>query len=496
MRVFSLRSRRLETSDSIAVNATDRARTIATSSSSLVCASCAPSSSSLAITNDTDTDRSLPMALSAPTVVPAIDPPVSALMPADASATKSRERKAAKEVDNNSAPPSFRRAEEVCRSLVYTMTTREIEVASNERICVCGDVVSWQAKRLANETALPGKHALMVRRLVVAPAPGRACGKRKERDRVHGQKADVAGAVFGCTLGNVHSFCFREGTTTTAYILREARAVLQPAVEALGTSSGRDKPYLVLSMASSHVVRVQKMLLPELTSMKLHSKYGNAGTGIGATAAVLVCYWVLVRVPSSSNREILHVQAFNSLACRFEKLRSWLSAWPYATVSMPADQDEALRAEFRCAERAYFGCKAAEEESGFLKENAFQCFQRQLVYARQAAWPERRLLDETEHARILQEIQDGVFFSKGPALRPQPAAPAAVDLCNLPFSALSELKESRGSSSSSVSASTFTGSSRSGGSARSALSGFSDTASVAEEPEGLSHMVSSVLSSF
>ena len=117
------------------------------------------------------------------------------------------------------------------------------------------------------------------------------------------------------TLGGLCAFLEGRGVPAErAHVLRTIRAQLVPVAAALQSMRGADVPHLSRGLASCRVVTAQRPCISEAT-VKLDSKYGHAFTGIGATAAILVAFGVMMEVPNHARHFVQDDSLIKALRC-------------------------------------------------------------------------------------------------------------------------------------------------------------------------------------
>ena len=348
-------------------------RTSEISSSAAICSSLAAASSSLAMLNETLTLRSEPIELSMPNVVPPT-PPV---------------------------PPRVVGAPLII-NLAKTgeLSRAEVQAAGCERVLALGPFFGYQQSA-----------AIYVRRLVLT-LPNLTNGKRR-RDiakSASGGGTAMCGNAFGAPLGAVCAYLEGRGIPAEkAYVLRSVRTQLLPLAEALKSISGDDAVYLSRGLASCRVAQAQRDCLTEPLS-RIDSKYGNVYTCIGATATILTCFGVMGAVPAYAQYLVGDESLVKTLRCAMEQLEHWRSSG----VSMPQDAWGALAAERRALRRATDAARLASYV--YQDEPPQVLLLRQLAWAKAAAYPPNRKLDEETQAALLVEIENQTIFQKTDAL--------------------------------------------------------------------------------
>lgn len=196
----------------------------------------------------------------------------------------------------------------------------------------------------------------------------------------------------------------------------------------LARSSGPDATRLGRGLAAGRVVKSQLRRLPELSACKLDCRYGNAGTCIGATAAVLTAIGILV---NCNNADWFRRRA--ALLSALVRTEGHLTDW----CSRGTDVDAAavLACECRAIARSIRAVEVAiliSAESGL---DAIQSMRLQLSAAQKAAFAPTYLSLHSQ-TDVLETIErrELVFDEEPPPVAPAPPAQQAGD-----FVPLSEL---------------------------------------------------------
>lgn len=243
-----------------------------------------------------------------------------------------------------------------------------------------------------------------VRRLVLT-LPCYTSGKRaRDMAKAH-RNVTVCGSVFGTTLGAVCAYLEGRGLPgEKAYVLRSVRTQLLPLAEALRSMSGTDAVFLSRGLASCRVANAQRDCITEPLA-KIDSKYGNSYTCLGATAAILACFGVMSTVPEHARHLITDESLVKTLHCAMEQLRHWRTSG----VTMADDGWEALGAERRAMWRAADAARLASYV--YQDDPPTELLGRQIAWAKLAAFPPNRCLDESMQSAILREIETQVLFN-------------------------------------------------------------------------------------
>lgn len=349
-----------------AINTMESASTAATSSSSVIPASFAPSISSCPIPKETENARSLPKEPSAVCV--------SAMAPLD-----------------------------LCTDEFDLVHAASVEAARCEGYYLPARV-EWQA-------AVNGGSPLVLRRLFVcarAVASQKRSGgpMRQMRYGKHGPKHEVyhncAGTVFGVTLGNLMHHCSNKahGCHATRVAMGHLRRVLAPAGHALATCTGEDVAYIARGFAAHRVVPALAQKLRELQRCRpLDRRWGHTHVVVGVAAAILTAFESIS--VKEADCEGLDEQLDACLRDTQVALVGWRLPAMFADTTLAAARD----AEIRTVERARIGVARAEQVGGHLEP-----VQRMRLYLdcyRRAAWPAGEELGVKGHCAILKRIHSG-----------------------------------------------------------------------------------------
>lgn len=313
-----------------------------TNSSSRMSVSCAAASSSDATWKETDTERSDPIDVSAP----------------------------------SDAPP----APTSCCPDISQLDARRAAAVAYEMI---RPTLLWQ---LRSHT-----HPLLVQRLYletfsVARQPQ---GKRK-RIRYWDVLPSV-GTTFGATLGQILAHVARPRESHTR-LLRAIRDALISVAERHKHMSGDDALLLGYGLASCSVMRNQQRKLRGV-GLRIDARYGNGFAALGACAAVIATHAVLALCEPSAPA---YFMAADNLRTTLRVAEERLSQW--GTRSQNYTDAEALGAERRALRRAHLALDAEAASRAEAVEvaagdtiYAIDRFQAQLAVATLAAYPPRRV---------------------------------------------------------------------------------------------------------
>lgn len=276
------------------------------------------------------------------------------------------------------------------------LSRADVQAAGSDRVLALGPFFDYQRSS-----------AIYVRRLVLTlPSSSTTSGKRtRDIAKTSGGGVAVCGSAFGTPLGAVCAYLEGRGIPAEkAYVLRSVRTQLLPIAEALKTMGGADAVFLSRGLASCRVANAQRDCLTEPLS-KIDSKYGNPYTCLGATAAILTCFGVMSAVPAHAQHLVNDESLVKTLRCATEQLVHWRSS----NVSMPEDAWGALAAERRALKRATDAARLAsyvyQDE-----QHPVLMLTRQLEWAKQAAYPSNRTVDQTTQRSLLREIETQTLF--------------------------------------------------------------------------------------
>jgi len=300
------------------------------------------------------------------------------------------------------------------------LSRQDVAAAGCDRVLALGPLFDYQRNA-----------AIYVRRLVLS-VPCLTSGKRsRDMAKAH-NSVSVCGSAFGTTLGAVCAYLEGRGIPAEkAYVLRSVRTQLLPIAEALKSIAGADAVFLSRGLASCRVVHAQRECITETLS-KIDSKYGNAYTCLGATAAILTCFGVMSAVPAHAQHLVVDESLVKTLRCAREQLDHWRSS----CASMPQDGWAALAAEGRALRRATDAARLASYVYQDEKQPSV-LIARQVAWAKLAAFPPNRHVDHTTQRALLREIETQVLFQGAPeAGNADDLAPRVVE--TVPLSQISE----------------------------------------------------------
>lgn len=250
--------------------------------------------------------------------------------------------------------------------------------------------------------------AVYFRRLVLT-LPSATSGKRSREYAKARDGVSSCGSAFGTTLGSLCMYLEGRGLSAErAYILRSVRTQLLPIAEALQTMRGADAEYLARGLASCRVAQAQRGGMCEPMT-KIDHKYGNPYTCIGATAALITCMGIM----SSVQAHAAHLGRDNSLGKALRCALVNLENWKASRIAMSEDAWRALAAERRALQRA----SAAARRAAYVAQDLppHELIARQIEWARIAAFPANRLVNEFSQSSILSDIEIQTLFRSAPA---------------------------------------------------------------------------------
>ena len=428
-----------------ALNTMAKPSTSAMSSSSASWLSCAACSSSCAMPKLTDTDKSEPIPLKVPNVVPPM-PPVAAPVPPAVVGLPLILKENYDEALTVSRSACRAAARDGCRMLIgffayqhgKELITRLLYLTSAQ----ARGVQKQQAKRRKTSNGLAAHQREL---------QGGSSDEDDQDDHDHtaaatagaGDSVQFCGLACGTSLGNIVFYLEGRGVPAErAHILRSIRARLLPCAEALKSMRGADADQLMLGMASCRIVAPQRLAMPELARRRgasgasggagvcgrFDAKYGNVATAVGVTAALLVAFAIMAAdVPAHCNHFVKDCSFGKALRCAEAQLLNWRST--------AAQTRAALSAEARALQRASLAVCEAIAFSNERKLAPAMAMAIQLRWARRAAFPDGELVDEFTHARLCERIRSRQLFelpevhtappTSGPALAsPVPLAMA------------------------------------------------------------------------
>ncbi len=273
------------------------------------------------------------------------------------------------------------------------LTKLEVQAAGYDRVQALGPFFEYQRAS-----------AIYVRRLVLTlPAP--TSGKRQRDYAKARDNVTVCGSAFGTTLGSVCAYLEGRGVPgEKAYVLRSIRTQLLPIAEALRTLRGTDAIFLSRGLASCRVAHAQRVSISEPLS-RIDSKYGNPYTCLGATAAILAIFGVMATVPVHAQHLVNDDSLVKALRCVADQLDHWRCG----TCTMAEDAWQALDAERRALQRATDGARLAMYVWQDVAEQ--ERLQRQINWARIAAFPAHTLVNAFTQPNILRAIETQSLFT-------------------------------------------------------------------------------------
>ena len=341
-----------------AVMTMERINTDATSSSSDICASCAASSSSRPMPNDTEKARSEP-----------------------------REPRAAAVSDM--APDADNHA-----GLIRYEAIEDAALEAHHLPC-----------RLAWQVPEAGGSTLVLRRLLVAPRGvkrGHATGgpMRAVRGRMaYNAQMYSSGSVFGCTLGNCMQHA-RGGKYSLHNAMTALKRVLAPAGRALGLCTGDDCDFLARGMACHRVLKAQGKRFQELKKCpKIDSKTGHIGVVLGISVAVLASFECMVL----DDDDVSGLD--RQLSACLRDAQAVVTRWRMPPGTFDEDLQEARAAESRALERARVAVARAQTMATDLEPA--EGMRLQLDFYRRAVWPPGECINHDTHADLLMRINSG-----------------------------------------------------------------------------------------
>ena len=269
----------------------------------------------------------------------------------------------------------------------------EVQAAGHDRTQVLGPFFEYQRSS-----------AVYVRRLVLTlPCP--TSGKRQRDYAKVRDNVTVCGNAFGTTLGSVCSYLEGRGIPgEKASVLRSLRVQLLPIAENLKSMRGCDAVCLSRGLASCRVAHAQRDVITETLS-KIDSKYGNAYTCLGATAAILACFGAMSSVHQHAKHFLSDDSLFKALRCATEQLDHWRSS----TCTMGEDGWAALDAERRALRRATDAARLALHV--WQDAPVDERIHHQLAWARTAAFPAHTLVNAYTQPNILRAIETQTLFT-------------------------------------------------------------------------------------
>lgn len=366
-------------------------RTSPTNSSVETFCSPAASSNSRAIEKETETDKSLEMLDSVKELAPPTPPgafdivPIKACMPPPVMLPRPKRC-------------TYRPNVEAIRNATTFTSGRECSAGAAEGFVALDALFSYQHNQ--------GFEKLRISRLFLEGqklAPGNAGDKKVPKRKVGPDTPvrTVGPSVYGTTLANIVLHLSGRGVAAeSAKLVRSVRYYLAEAADALTCIDGTDQEYMRATVASARVVKAQQKEIRSLNNklVNIDSRLGYKTTAIGATIAIIVCFFIL----AERSDDMLVLQKHQAFIKTLECMHEALSDWQYASSCPSMAQLKARNAEKRICERAIAGALRASHVSVDRSLPPHACMKLQLNWARAMAYPYNETVSEGTHIRILQ----------------------------------------------------------------------------------------------
>ena len=287
--------------------------------------------------------------------------------------------------------------------------------------------------RIHAPLAWQGGASLLLRRLLVAPR-GVAAARAASAGGAPPPRNACAGAIFGCTLGNLAHFVnAHRGAVALRGALRTLHATLGPVAAAVPTITGNDAAHLGRALACHCVLRSQARRMPELRAARLDTRRAHPGVALGAAAALLVAYTLL----GADDADLERHGALNDAGLGGELLRAVdaavvaLSTWRLPGDA-PADVRRARDAERRALDRAGCALRYMHHRAAVAAGDAAPlegaapagppdpapvAYRRQLHAYRAAVWPAGAHIASDTNGALLERIVTGRLFDAPDAWR-------------------------------------------------------------------------------
>ena len=220
-----------------------------------------------------------------------------------------------------------------------------------------------------------------------------------------------------------------------SHLLTVLRGRLQRMATFLSLASGPDTVFLARGLASARIVRSQRRTLPEIKNgTGVDPKYGDVGTAIGATAAVLAVVGTLV-----SRDNVSWMKERSVLLSAIVRAEIQMVDWS-SRVAWDAETRSALDAERRAATRAATAVEMAVLLAQEQKLSDMENMRLQLAAAERAAFAPYNLSEKTQEAVLLKIKNRELIASSVQAMEMQPVvaswavpvSPSYVPLAALP----------------------------------------------------------------
>ena len=278
---------------------------------------------------------------------------------------------------------------------------------------------------------------LMLRRLLLAPRKiqrGRVVRKMIARRDATAQQC--VGVVFGCSLANLMHYA--RGSKHKVYrVMREIRRCLEPVSAQILRMSGKDRAVLSQGIASHRVVLQQQKKMREIArAPPIDSKMGHAGVVLGITAALLVVFTVL----AADAADATFGQGLSStISTMLFQVADALRAWRLPACSNITAARVAIDAEMRAVQRAIAGVRRAGTLARQNNLDFFAQLKLELKLYALAAWPPGMIVEEETHDSVMEKLltgaldlealkADGDFFAPPPGVVPLSALPNLLNV--------------------------------------------------------------------
>ena len=404
------------TMDLAAVINTTTATSTAASSSLRIPSSLAASTSSLAITNETDTDRSDEIA---EMEAVSMNSDLEAARRAVAASQLLVPRKADVRPSNIHTRP--------CLSSPTTLISNSVLLRASTSYLTFA----------VNKCTLK----LHVLELFLSSTNGASGTKRSHSGaQRHTGFHDVTGLCMGCCLGSIvellRSACPK---SQPAHIVQSIQTTLVSCAMALRSTGGGDVDALTAGMASGHMCRGQLLQISQRRVLgKLHSRHGNSATAIGCTVAVIGIATYLAQTHSDYTeleRSILALIKETDSSMGHSIIRQGGNA-------MSKTEIKCIQAEQRAMQRARCGFIAAGCVSNLERlcgrDRLFLC----ISWASKAAFPPGDEIDVDSHEAMLEKLSSAQFYVQPVLARPIPIAKPPTPSSQVGIVPLSEIQHS------------------------------------------------------
>ncbi len=390
------------------VTATTNANSTDTSSSSLTWLSRASASSSPAIENEIETERSEPTE------------PSALAMPRSNYRYVDYTTKLFARPPLPKPPLAFARPEVDCSNPIAAARQERIAFEDVKRACDCEQRLFDRPllRRQAVHAYLSVRMCFLTKDTQAFPSESR---KRARRDVVshHGVQlthTTCRGAVFGVTFATLVAY-LTLSSTPIVEVVRTIHRALQPVASALKYIDGFDLHTLCAGIASHRIDRFQLGLLSSSEPKRRSGSKCRGSAVVGACAAVYCVYRTLADQRVGGTRDDVDfllttdslektlAYALNESEGLFAK-----AVAPGGREAMAAFEVAALDVEERAFERASVAVRTARRYAAHFGMAAYATLDLTLTWYRKAAWPAGMQINERTQLALLERFRHPAFL--------------------------------------------------------------------------------------